>query len=70
MNAIDIIKNDKVLIKMNGNTGGWTTNNGVKFSPEKPFNLVTIEEASVLLLEDRFEEGDPEEARKFYGIKK
>ena len=69
--VVTLIKDGKVLVKMKSAGGSWTTPNGVRFSKEQPFQVVDFFEAEALISgnPDRFCEGDPDEAKVFYGVK-
>lgn len=47
---------------------GYLTSSGVKFTKEHPFQLVDEGEVNILLDNERFREGTPEELKKFYGV--
>ena len=67
--ADDMIKNGPVKIMLFMKRGAsYQTASGVQFSKAQPFQMVSPEEAIILLQmsEDRFEKADPEKVKRFY----
>lgn len=60
------VEEEKILIKMERTALTWRTSEGVQFSKEHPYQLVTSGEADRLLMEGGFRRAHPDEVKDWY----
>lgn len=58
---------EKVLVRMERGSASWTTHDGVKFTKQHPYQLVTEGEADLLMMEGGFRKAHPDELKQWYG---
>lgn len=66
--AADTISVKGTVLFMTSKGGSWTTPSGVKFTKEKPYQLVPPEEIEPLLISGRFRRAEALEVKNFYKI--
>lgn len=63
---VTVVEGDKVLVRMERGCLSWTTHEGVTFTNEHPYQLVTSGEADLLLTEGGFRKAHPDELKQWY----
>lgn len=68
VDAGEAIASKGTVLFMTSKGGSWTTPSGVKFTRDKPYQLVPPEEIEPLLISGRFRRAEALEVKNFYKI--